>query len=35
MKRLQALTALTVGLLQAQQVLAYVQPVAVTGSVPI
>ncbi|KPW62508.1 hypothetical protein ALO82_200252 [Pseudomonas syringae pv. broussonetiae] len=35
MKRLCALTALTVGLLQAQQVLAYVQPVAVTGSVPI
>ncbi|KWS56390.1 conjugal transfer protein [Pseudomonas amygdali pv. myricae] len=35
MKRLYALTALTVGLLQAQQVLAYVQPVAVTGSVPI
>ncbi|RMN01086.1 TraW protein [Pseudomonas savastanoi pv. glycinea] len=30
-----ALTAIAVGVLQTQQVLAYVQPVAVTGSVPI
>ncbi|KWT07156.1 conjugal transfer protein TraW [Pseudomonas amygdali] len=35
MKRLHALTAIAVGVLQTQQVLAYVQPVAVTGSVPI
>ncbi|WP_057412365.1 conjugal transfer protein TraW [Pseudomonas amygdali] len=35
MKKLYALTAIAVGVLQTQQVLAYVQPVAVTGSVPI
>ncbi|RMP64669.1 TraW protein, partial [Pseudomonas syringae pv. berberidis] len=35
MKRLYALTAIAVGVLQTQQVLAYVQPVAVTASVPI
>ncbi|KPX03665.1 TraW protein [Pseudomonas syringae pv. cunninghamiae] len=34
-KKLYALTAIAVGVLQTQQVLAYVQPVAVTGSVPI
>ncbi|RMP57181.1 conjugal transfer protein TraW [Pseudomonas savastanoi] len=35
MKKRYALTAIAVGVLQTQQVLAYVQPVAVTGSVPI
>ncbi|KPC32638.1 conjugal transfer protein TraW [Pseudomonas savastanoi] len=35
MKKRFALTAIAVGVLQTQQVLAYVQPVAVTGSVPI
>ncbi|CZT26294.1 conjugal transfer protein (plasmid) [Pseudomonas cerasi] len=34
-KKRYALTAIAVGVLQTQQVLAYVQPVAVTGSVPI
>ncbi|WP_117149789.1 conjugal transfer protein TraW [Pseudomonas coronafaciens] len=35
MKKLYALTAIAVGVLQTQHALAYVQPVAVTGSVPI
>ncbi|EGH19473.1 traW protein, partial [Pseudomonas savastanoi pv. glycinea str. race 4] len=34
-KKRYELTAIAVGVLQTQQVLAYVQPVAVTGSVPI
>ncbi|RMM02373.1 TraW protein, partial [Pseudomonas amygdali pv. eriobotryae] len=34
-KKRYALTAIAVGVLQTQQVLAYVQPVAVTASVPI